>query len=575
MEHERVRSAPIAARSRGRHLRRAAAVGMSLAAMGALAACGGGGSSTSTSDGGTATAAAGDVPVVGTEAVRTPEATGELDAATWGLTYEPTSLNWVSAYAPVENSVLANVTESLMRLTPEFTYEPALAESMDTPNPTTYVFTLRQGVTFTDGSEMTADDVVFSLKRSLDPSSYWAPWLTSVKTIEKTGDYEVTVKLKQPDVIFPQMMALPAGAVGSAAAIEKAGEGYGTPKSLPVGTGPFEVTEWNAGSSLVLTRNEDYWDTENPAKTKQLTFSFLSDANTMVNALTTGEIDGAYYLPYEALDRLEESGTGELFQGPSMLNALMFWTTKEGPQLDAKVREAWLLATDRAAIAETVYHGAAAPLPSTFVPLPVWGYSEEEAQAAYEALPGPSGDLERAKQLIEESGIDTSQPMKIAIKAQQLDEQMATVIQAAAQSIGLTVEIEKMPAPDLINLLYDEEARTKYNAFITGGYYSDIPDPVELFDELIGTAKPGALTYNYLEWEDPEVQGLITEARETADDEKRGELLLEAQKLQAEQVPVFPIVAPASLVYLNDRVTGVPASFVYNYYPWARDLGAK
>lgn len=534
-----------------------------------LAACG-------SDDGGKTTAARaagrGDVPQVGTFTNRTPAARGPLDRATWGLYYEPSTLFWVRAYAPVDNTVVTNVTESLMRLTPEFTYEPSLAERMDTPDPTTYVFTIRQGVRFHDGSEMTADDVVYSIERSREPSSYWAPWLTSVDTVQRTGEWEVTVKLKQPDVLFPQMMALPPGAVGSRRAIEAGGDNYGGPKALPVGTGPFKVASWTAGTSIVLVRNDDYWDKDHQPLTSRIEFSFISDSSAMINALTSGELSGAYNLPYEALGRLISNSTGKLYQGPSMMNAIMLWTTRRGPQLDPRVRRAWLLATDRTAIARSVYNDAAAPLPATFVPLPMWGYVRDEARRAYEALDGPQGDLEQAKALIAEVG--EVEPMKIAIKATDLDERMGTILQASAESIGLRVELVKLPAADVVNLLYDERARTQYNAFVTGGYYGDLPDPLELIEMLIGAPKEGALSYNYLGYENREVQDLIAKARETEDENERGRMLLEVQEKMSPDVPVFPIVAPASLVYLNNEVTGPPAAFCYLYYPWARDLGA-
>lgn len=532
---------------------------------GILAACG--------SDSGSSASTAPGSVKVGTQAVVTPAASGPLDSATWGLSYEPSSLNWLLAYAPSENIVIANVTESLMQFTPDFKQVPGLAEKYDTPDPTTYVFTIRQGVKFHDGSDMTTDDVVGSLNHSLDPTSFWAPWLTTVKNVEKTGDSEVTVHLKEPDELFIQVMALPAGAVGPIAKIKAAGEAYGTPKSLPIGTGPFKVDSWSAGTSISLSKFDDYWDTKNPAKTTKLDFSFLGDSGAMINSLESGQVDGAYNLPYEALTPLINSSNGTLYSGPTMMQALMFFTTKPGPLQDEKVRRAWLMATDRNSIAKNAYSNAATPLPSTFVPLSVWSYDKADAKKAYDALPGPEGDLAGAKKLFKEAGAP-SQKVQVVVQATALDEQVGTLLQASAKSIGLNVEIIKLPTQQQVNLFYDTKARIKYDAVVGTNYYSDMPDPVDLFFLLLAPASPGALSYNYNDYSDKTVQDLILKARQTSDPDQRGSMIIDAQKQAAPQVPVFPIVAPDSLVFLGKRVSGVPASWCYNYYPWARDLGA-
>jgi peptide/nickel transport system substrate-binding protein len=565
---------PIVGVTRNEFLRRSAAAGLSASALALLLdACGSSGSSGG--GGVTTTGAPSDtIPTIGTYGVMTPAAKAPIDSVTWGVGYEPTSLDWMLAYGPVENTIVSNVTECLMRLMPDFTYQPSLAESYKNPDPTTYVFKIREGVKFHDGSPLTAADVAYSLNRTVkSPTSLWATWTSSEKTIAATGPMEVTVKLNQPDVLFLQMMALPPGAVGKEAYVKAKGSAYGTPKGLPIGTGPYKATAWATGSSVTLAKNDDYWDKANAPKTGSISFAFQSSDSSLINSLVSGELDGAYYLPYESVGQLVNVSSGKLFQGPSMFNALMFFTTRPGPVQNPLVRRAWLYATDRTAIARSVFSNAAAPLPETFVPIPVWSYGQSAATKAYAALPGPSGDLKLAQALVKQAG-SPKETIKVAVQSTQLDQQIGTVLQAAAESIGLSVEITALTPTQLINLLYDVKARSAYHAMLSTDYYSDVPDPVELFDELLGPPEPNALSYNYDNYSDKTVQSLILKARQTSDQTARAKMLLQAQTLMAPAVPVFPIVAPASLVFLGKRVTGVPASFCYNYYPWARDLGA-
>ena len=157
----------------------------------------------------------------------TPEPSGDIDSFTWANHAEPFSLDYAYAFDYPPNQILANVCESLLRWNPDLSITPALAEKYENPTPTTWVYTIRQGVTFHDGSTLDADDVVASLQRHLDPDvgSYWAGVYANVQSIDKTGDYEVTVTLKKPDSMFNQYMAVSPGTVESAETLSADGQG--------------------------------------------------------------------------------------------------------------------------------------------------------------------------------------------------------------------------------------------------------------------------------------------------------------------------------------------------------------
>jgi peptide/nickel transport system substrate-binding protein len=557
--------------SRAMFLRRTAMVGLSSTFFGGLlAGCGSSGDDATRAAGGETAAPAGLEKLVSV----TPAATGPLESATWAVGYEPASLDWRICYATVENTIVVNITESLMLMTPEFGYEPGLAASYENPDPTKWIFKIRENVQFHDGSTMTADDVEFSLRRNMDPASFWAPWMTSIAEVKATGPLEVTVTLKQPDVLFLQMMAMPSGGVGKADYIKAKGENYGSPKGLPVGTGPYKVDAWTQGSGITLVAHDGYWDTAHAPKTKKIEFTFISDDTTLTNALTSGQVDGGYFPPFTAVPQmLGASATGTLYRGPSMLTSVVFFTMKEGPFRDPKVRTALSRAIDKPAIAKNVFNGAADALPDTTVPLAAWGYGKDEAKAAYEALAGPEANLEEAKKLFAEAGSPAG-PVKVAVRSTQVDQDTGAVMQAAAKAIGLDMQLETLTAPQVVNLLYDEKARVKYDAFLSSRYYSDVADPVELLVEFLAPPEPGVLSYNYDEYDQPQVTELLSKARQSPDEAERVKLLIEAQALAAPDTPVLGLVAPASLVFLKKGVTGVPASFSFLYYPWARDLGA-
>ncbi|WP_406511687.1 ABC transporter substrate-binding protein [Streptomyces sp. NBC_00161] len=259
-----------------------------------------------------------DGPAPGSAAFKlsagTPAATGGLDSFTWALYAEPPTLDYISAFDYPQNTIVSNVCGSLMRWTPQLTVAPGLAEKATNPDPTTWVYDLRPGVHFHDGGVLSADDVVFSLGRQLDPAggSAWNSNFANVEAITKTGPLQVTVKLKQPDAQFPQYMATAAGVVASKSGVEKAGQDYGTSGSLDC-TGPFKLGTWNKGQSIELQRFDGYWGAK--AKSAKVVFSFLTDPSARTNALLNGEADGGYLIPTESYDRLSKRGVGALYSG--------------------------------------------------------------------------------------------------------------------------------------------------------------------------------------------------------------------------------------------------------------------
>lgn len=163
---------------------------------------------------------------------QTPAAAGDIGSFTWSIYAEPYSLDYAYAYDYPPNQILANVCESLLRWNPDLSTSPNLASSFTNPTPTTWVYKIRPGVRFHDGTVLTAKDVVASLRRHMDPAvgSAWENTFRNVKSIDMTGPLEVTVELTKPDAVFNQEMATSSGTIESAATLAKTGKDYGSPK---------------------------------------------------------------------------------------------------------------------------------------------------------------------------------------------------------------------------------------------------------------------------------------------------------------------------------------------------------
>ena len=499
----------------------------------------------------------------------TAPATKGLDSITWNLPYEPQSIDPLHSYNYAENTVLANLCDSLLRLTPDFRIEPGLAVKAANPTPTTWVYTIRPGVTFWDGSPLTAADVAYSLNRHLDPAlgTYWGEYVKNVKSVRATGPMQVTVTLAQPDVLFNQIMATAAGAIVEKAQGERAGKDLGTPSTGLMCTGPFEFGSWHSGDSLTVTRNDHYWDPALKAKSKKITFRFIADETTAVNALRSGEIDGEYfYLPPAALDQLRQSPTGTVTLGRSLTFWSLLSAAKTGPYADPRVREALSLALDRAGISKVVFQGIAAPQRAIAGP-DSWGYAKDVFSKAYDALPSLTPDMAKAKQLLSEAGSPTG-TITIGIQGSSaVHEQTGELIKATGEALGLHITIKVIPVEQYGNLYNDPKAREGIDAFLST-WYGNVADPLDVYTVFTAGGPNNFSDYRG-------VDAAVQQARAESDPVKRAGLVAGIQSNVTNNVVWMPLNNLPVILYMNNRVTGAVPSFPYLYYPWAAGLGAK
>ncbi|MCX4751121.1 ABC transporter substrate-binding protein [Kitasatospora sp. NBC_01287] len=501
----------------------------------------------------------------------TPAAAGDIDSFTWSLYGEPTSIDYAYSFDFPPNQILANVCESLLRWNPDLTTSPSLATSYSNPTPTTWVYQIRPGVHFHDGTVLSADDVVASLRRNLDPAvaGDWAYPFRNVQSIDKTGAMQVTVTLKTPDSTFNQYMAASPGTVESAATLAKDGKDYGNPADGVNCTGPFAFSSWTSGQSLVLKRFDDYWDPQLKAKAGQVKFVFLSDPTTRVNAFRTGEVDGGWMVPAGAYDQLRDTPAGTLYFGQNTTVADEVVNNLKGPLGDARVRQALLMAIDRKGIVKAGAAGVG-EVADSLVTANNWnGAPPSTAADAAKALPAYPYDPAKAKALAAQAGVSGQ---KVVIATSPLDSQTTIITQAVAQAataIGLKPEIDTVSADKYTALFTDPAARQGVDLFLTF-WYTSITDPLDMY----GSLQTGAFS-NYGNWSDPKFDAAVDQAVGAYDPAAHAAATEAAQQIAMTQLPWLPLYTEPVSVFLGKRITGVQPSIAYLYYPWAAQIGAK
>lgn len=506
-----------------------------------------------------------------------PAATQPVDEVTWAIVEgEPATLNPANS----ANLIIPNLCDNLLSLQPDFSIQPGIAESADYVDPTTFVITLRDDVTFWDGAPVTADDVVYSLRQSMNPMSQWFGAFALVVPdptagIVATGPHEVTVHFVAPDSAFREALAGQGAAVMQKAFGESVGDAVGTPEGGLMCTGPYELEKggWTPGGQIVTTANDKYWN--GAPLVKQLTYTFVSDGSTLTTALTQGEIDGAINVPPSSRAAFEGDGAGALTIGHSTASYSFGPASSTGAAANPDIRRALSMAIDRQKYLDTVVNGLGY-VQKTMVP--EFSFQSMEAASVYEAgyaaLSEPKVDIEGAKKLVADSGEDVSAPLVVAVPAGAKEFlQTATIMQSAGKEIGLDIEIDEMQASDFGALFYDPSKREGIDFVATQGYLETpgvlgYPSLFMLPEQLGGI-------FNWSGYDDPEVTAHMTAARSATDPKTAADEFVAAQEIFAPDVLQVTLAGTYQLTYLNKELTGVVTSIAAYNSPWALHLGGK
>ncbi|AMB59071.1 ABC transporter substrate-binding protein [Microterricola viridarii] len=502
---------------------------------------------------------------------QTAAPSGDIDSYSWASYAEPYTLDYAYAFDYADNQVLANVCESLLRLNPDYTLSPGLAESFERPDPLTWVYNIRSGVTFHDGTPLTAADVVASMNRIIDPAvgSAWYSVYQNVVSIEQTGDMQVTVKTGIPDSQFNLGMGGSAGVIESAATLAAAGTDYGNSSGLVNCTGPFSIEDWQQGESITLKRNDNYWDPELTAKSGEVKFVFINDSTARVNALKSGDVDGAWMIPFDAVPQLRDSGAGDVYFGMSTAVSNLVVSNLDGPLGDPNVRKALLMAIDRKGVLNAASKGVG-EISDVHTTKSVWGGASDAAVTeAFDNIENYPYDIDAAKKLVEESGFAGEELTYVTAPIGSDFNIIAQATAAAAEAIGLKVNIKTVTPGAYTALFSDPSAREGVDLFYTVWYLSS-PDPLEMY----GVLRTGEFS-NYGNWSNPEFDAIVSEALGVDDPAARSELTAKAQVIANAELPWLPLFTGPMPMFMGERVTGVAPSIAFLYYPWAATIGAR
>lgn len=432
--------------------------------------------------------------------------------------------------------VFSNVLEGPFRLDANLAVTPALVSTWTNPDERTWVFRLREGVRFSDGTPLTSEDVAASLRAAVEMPFPTGTFLSAIEKVEPSGPTEFRVTTREPSAVLPSYLA--AGFVISASALAKK-------PILPIGTGPYVFAGRERGRQVRLTRNRFH---DPPAPFDEVLLRVLPDPAERVAALLRGDVDIAEAIPLDAVDRLSREsglvararpGTRVLYLAPRV---------DRPPFSDPRVREALDLAIDRDELNARVYGGRAAPA-SQPVPVAVAGFDD--------SLPVVRADRERARALVAEASGGAGIAVALDGPSDKYLGDVALVAEAKRQMelAGFRVTARTRPKGEYFPLL----ARGEAQLYLFGWQC----DTLEAGDVLAGAFRSrtpsGARNDNYQGLADAQLDAAIDAASRASDAAERLEYLRAAMKrIRAIRAAVSLVVMPETIAW-SRRISWTPS----------------
>ena len=438
------------------------------------------------------------------------------------------------------------------------TIVPSLAKSWDiSPDGLVYTFHLRDDVTFHNGARFTADDVVYTVERMMNPAT--AAWNTDffsmikgagdmldgqaegVEGVKALDDYTVEITLEVPFAPFLANLATPSCSIYNREATEAAGDQFGIDPAVTVGTGPFKITDWVLNDRITLARNDDYF--KGPAKIDGIELIQVPDENTQKLMYENGELDVvdlssstsqlAYFMG-------NETYKDNLVTGPEAGNYFYAFNLDMKPTDDVRVRKAISMAIDRQTILDQMYNGAGHVV-NSMLPDGVLG--------SYDAQEIPY-DPEGAKALLAEAGYGDGCDLEIYQKTDDPDAlAINQVIMSMLGQVGINATIKQMD-----EAAYLSERREGNIGMTRAVWWADFNDPDNFLYTFFTEKNTKARSINH---KNGDVYQWLEDARAMVDEDERMALYQKIDTTMVQdEAAVFPLYQMDHIVVVQDWVKG-------------------
>ncbi len=464
-------------------------------------------------------------------------ATASAQTLTTAIGSNPPTLDPQVTFNGFSFHVTNQVFETLVRVTPDGAIVPGLATDWSYPDPTTLRLTLREGVTFHDGTAFDADAVVASFQRILDPETA-APGRFVLSSIDEVRAVDATTVELVTDPPFAPLLAHLAHPVAAIVPVAQAEE----LAREPVGTGPYTFVRWVDGSEVVLQANADYWGGA-PAIT-DLVVRIIPEVSTQVVELRSGGVDMIFNLPADNFLTLAGDPALATDTLPGWGSAHLGFNVANPKLADVRVRQALAHAIDKALITEEFFRGLAAP---GVAPIPGTVRYAADLEEPYPY------DVEGARALLAEAGAE-GLSLRLDVFQNPDLESVAQVLQFAFAEIGVDLEIRVQDFSAYTQAVESDDLELYMTSWGTVTLDADYT----LYAFFHSSQVPAN---NRSRWVDADIDALLQEGRDNPDDAARAAAYLEVQERAIVELPMVTLYYPLFTYAKRPSVQGEVLAF--------------
>lgn len=404
------------------------------------------------------------------------------------------------------------------------TYAALASEVPESGDDTEVTVKLREGAKFSNGNDVTAEDVVYSFERVMDESneSLYASFIDFIESVEKVDETSVKFVLKHPTGVLAERLStvkiVPKDVVEE------------DPKAFdnnPIGSGPYTMTDNGGATNTIKFERNEHYNGDRPARSANMEWDIIPDASTRINALQSQQVQAIDAVPYLNVDTVAATNELESEQGFGLLFS-MFNNDPSNQFSDKNARQAFLYAIDMDKVIENAMQGQATAAKSF---LDTEHPNFHEAENVYEHNP------EKAKELFEEAGVS-----KLRLLATDHDwvKQVSPIIQESLKEAGVEVEFEEKKSSDVYNTIDDKPEA--YDVVLAPGDPSVFgSDPNLLMRWWYGN---DTWTQTRMHWNDEgyeKIQTLLEEGLQETDKSKQQEIWNETFDVLSDEVPLYPL----------------------------------
>ncbi|WP_257329233.1 ABC transporter substrate-binding protein [Raoultella planticola] len=460
---------------------------------------------------------------------------------------EPASLDPHKVESDVEFNIISDLFEGLVSVSPAGEIEPRLAEKWENKDNTVWTFHLRPGVTWSDGTAITAQDIVWSWQRLVSPltaspySSYpgnmhianaqeiaegeKAPETLGVKAVD---DATLEVTLTQPNAALLAMLAHPSLVPIDKVLVNRFGEQWTKPEHI-VTSGPYKLSAWVVNERIVAERNPRYWDNEHTVINKVTWLPIHSEAAD-VNRYKAGEIDIVYTVPINQFAQLKKTMGDQLNVSPQLATYYYEFNTTRPPFNDPRVRLALNMALDKDIIAEKVLGQGQRP---------AWLISQPDIGGVklqnpdYASWPRDKRIAE-AKKLLSEAGYSDSHPLVFNLLYNTSESHQRVAIAASSmwkKNLGVEAKLQNQEWKTMLDTMHTHNFDAVRYAWI-----ADYDDAATFLNNFrTGDSE------NTSQYSNPAYDEALKNAAKASDGVARGKYYQQAEDLLAKDVPAVPV----------------------------------